>query len=426
MPNKFNLLNLSIFFVFITVFVSLFLFINLRQDRYDYFLYLYGESVYPASKALLKALSRDGEIVALPEIYLNDKRQESTLIELRPDLREIRILIGKQSVVFPVKYSDLEGRGPVSADLIHLLPKDLERPNAPLKIGEKTIYLLPDQFRVVPEFETVVHLFCVENGAPCRENSLILNGLERPLNSGCLKFTAIFKNNADVALAFKGGPVFTAQIPYKGKMFRFFEDTKGLLLASLTDVKNVDLDCYNKGKWIGSDVLSVDFDGVVLPPSYKNCDTIQASFNSSRPGAVFAVYSKSKTLTAPVDDPYYSGLAKVISNFPESAREVFITSYNSSFFKPLPLIFNGEILEKRFNAQRDAKLEKYRLVLIISSLVGLVLFARALFIRIKVVEGEEGELISLSLKKQRAIALAGIVLYIVFFVFLIYLLDHLA
>ena len=65
----------SVLFVFIllSVGVFIFLFVNAQQDRYDYFIYLYGAEVAPGSKALLKVISRDGEFVTNPKYSLRQK-----------------------------------------------------------------------------------------------------------------------------------------------------------------------------------------------------------------------------------------------------------------------------------------------------------------------------------------------------------------
>ena len=76
--------------IYLSAFLSVCLFVNAQMNKYDYFIYLYGESTAPGSKALVKVLSRDGELVSNPVVYINGIKQLSSLIDLRPDMKEMR------------------------------------------------------------------------------------------------------------------------------------------------------------------------------------------------------------------------------------------------------------------------------------------------------------------------------------------------
>jgi hypothetical protein len=65
-------------------------------------------------------------------------------------------------------------------------------------------------------------------------------------------------------------------------------------------------------------------------------------------------------------------------------------------------------------------------MLIISSILGFALFAYIMFKNIKVVEDEDGEVISNSLAKQRAIAISALAFYALFILGLLYFLNNLA
>jgi len=413
-------------FILLSVGVFIFLFVNAQQDRYDYFIYLYGAEVAPGSKALLKVISRDGEFVTNPEIFINGRKSATSLIDIRPDLREIAVVVGKSEVKFPVRYSDLENIRVPAPVRTHISAKELENVPFPAVSGTKTVFLLPDQFRAVPEFETKVHFYCLDGDGPCREREIIINGIAKELKEGYLSFTTIFTHEKNVNISFSDGSSVIAKVPYNGKMFKFYTDDSGMMLASLSDTSNVHVDCYSKERWIGTDIVAINNAGTRLPDGYMNCETVQASFNSSSPGATYVVFSRSPDLKGEVDDPYYSGLVQFLQKFPLQAQESFIRSYNSSFFMPLPLIFSGEVLEKEFNEKKSGELNFYWWMILISSLAGLILFIRTVFRKMKVVEGIDGELISRSMNNQRLILAGAIVLYAGVIFLLLYLLKNLA
>ena len=100
MPNKPLFLKIVSVVIYLTAFVSVCLFVNTQMVKYDYFIYLYGTSAAPGSKALVKVLSRDGELVSNPVVYVNGIRQLSSLIDLRPDMKEIKVVFGRPKRCF--------------------------------------------------------------------------------------------------------------------------------------------------------------------------------------------------------------------------------------------------------------------------------------------------------------------------------------
>ena len=419
------LLKIASIVIYLTAFVSVCLFVNTQMVKYDYFIYLYGTSTAPGSKALVKVLSRDGELVSNPVVFVNGVRQLSSLIDLRPDMKEIKVVFGTTEAAFPLKYKDVADYGfkPQKA----LRPTNQETEKAKIvNVGPRKIFLLPENFRAVSEFETTVGLYCTENDKPCSDTSIFLDGSQHKLNGGFMKFTTVFGKDQGVNISFENGDSAYIPIPYPGKMFKFYKTKDSLTLASLSDTRNVHIDCFNDGKWVGTDIAAIGYTGLVLPEPYSRCDTVQASMNSASPGTMFAVLSSVKTPVGKVDDPYYSALSKAFSHFSPAAQRYFTTSYNASFFQPLSMIFSGEKLEKEFNAARDKELSAYLTVLIISSILGFFLFAYIMLKNIKVVEDEDGEVISNSLAKQRAIAIGALTFYALFILGLLYFLNNLA
>lgn len=425
MPNKSLLFKIVSTVIYLTAFVSVCLFVNTQMVKYDYFIYLYGTSTAPGSKALVKVLSRDGELVSNPVVYVNGVKQLSSLIDLRPDMKEIKVVFGTTEAAFPLKYKDVADYGFKPQKKLRPTRHEAEKAKL-VSVGNRKIFLLPENFRAVPEFETTVGLYCTENDNPCGDASIFLDGSQHALNGGFMKFTTVFGNVQGVNVSFESGESAYIPIPYPGKMFKFYKTKDSLTLASLSDTRNVHIDCFNDGKWVGTDVVSVGYEGLVLPKPYTQCDTVQASLNSAYPGTMFAVLTSAKTLLGNIDDPYFSQLAKALPKFSPAAQRYFVTSYNSSFFQPLSTIFSGERLEKEFNAARDKELSIYRTMLIISSILGFFLFAYIMLKNIKVVEDEEGEVISNSLAKQRATAIAALAFYALFILGLLYFLNNLA
>lgn len=425
MPGKPLLLKIISLVTYLTAFVSVCLFVNTQMVKYDYFIYLYGTSTAPGSKALVKVLSRDGELVSNPVVFVNGVKQLSSLIDLRPDMKEIKVVFGTTEAAFPLKYKDVADYSFTPQKKLRPARQEAEKAKI-VNVGQRKIFLLPENFRAVSEFETTVGLFCTENDKPCTDTSIFLDGSQHELNGGFMKFSTVFGKDQGVNISFENGDSGYIPIPYPGKMFKFYKTQSSLTLASLSDTRNVHIDCFNDGKWVGTDIVSVSYEGLVLPEPYTRCDTVQASLNSASPGTMFAVITSAKTLLGNIDDPYFSPLAKALPQFSQSAQRFFVTSYNSSFFQPLSTIFSGEKLEKEFNASRNAELSAYRIMLIISAVIGFFLFGYIMLKNIKVIEDEDGEVISNSLAKQRAIAICALSLYVLFILGLLYFLNNLA
>lgn len=409
--------------VFITLF---FIFLEVRTERYNYFLNLYGDSVALDSKALAVIVARDGVIVPEPELYINGKKAPHTLIDLRPDLLEISAKIGEFEPVFPVNYKMIENRGAPQRKFIQLNEFETEKAPLPASAGTRTVFLLPDQFRAVPEFEIEMHLFCLDGTQPCADTTLFINGNETQMNKGYSVFKTVFGVDNTTNIAFSDGSAVTAQTPYIGKMLRFIIDNGHISITGLTDMPNVYIDCYSKNRWLGTDIIKVSSSGTALPDSYMNCDTVQASMNSASPGTTVAVITDIPYLLGPVNDSYYLELGRNIEKFGPAVKEIFAKSYNSSFFRVLPVIFSGEDLEKQFVADRDRTLDILWWSMFLLAAAGFAFFIFTVMERFRVIEGIDGELISHSINRQRAMLAVASLFYILFFTFLLYLLRNMA
>ena len=413
--------------VLISLFVLIYLFVNIQQDKYNYFLYLYGDSVKPGATALVKVISRDGEIVPDPGLEINGKKVNTQLIKLTPGIKEIKANVGQFTTVFPFKFSDLDGKVPQS-ETIQLSQKEIEKKPEPSTDGNHTIFLLPEFFRFVPEMTTTVNLFCVEQstGNPCTESDIIINGQPIEMIKGYSVFKTVFRTENKVKIAFTDGSMIDAEVPYKGKMFDLQVSDNGIKAFSLVEIPNVHIDCFSKDKWIGTDILRLTAQGVELPEHYTKCHRIQISFNSNSPGTTFLTYTKSPELIEKVADPYYIGLAPSIDKFSRTAKYSFFKSYNSSFFTTVPLIFSGNTLETQFMKEKNSKLDTIWWLIFSVALFGLVLFIFTAFNNVKEVEGIDGELISHSKNRQYFFLISVAAIYTAFISMLLYLLNNLA
>jgi len=413
--------------VLVTLFILIYLFVNIQQDKYNYFLYLYGDSVKAGSTALVKVISRDGEIVQNPGLEINGKKVRTQLIKLTPDIKEIKAQIGKFSMTFPFKFSDLGGSTP-SQEIIQLSREDILNDPTPHTDGTRTVFLLPRYFRFVPEMTTSVNLFCIVNstGEPCSDTEIIINGKPVEMLKGYAMFKTIFRTESNVKIAFTDGNLIDAQMPFKGKMFSLLVNGDSIKAVSLVEISNVHIDCFSKEKWIGTDILRINAHGVELPKHYKNCHRIQLSFNSNSPGTTFLSYTKSSDLIKKVSDSYYSDLAPSIDKFSNFAKYKFFASYNSSFFTTVPLIFSGVRLETQFIKEKASKLNTIWWLILLVALFGLIIFVTTTLKNVKEVEGIDGELISHSKNKQYILLSSVGIIYIVFVSMLLYLLNNLA
>jgi hypothetical protein len=275
---------------------------------------------------------------------------------------------------------------------------------------------------------TSVNLFCIENstGDPCSDTEIIVNGKPVLMRKGYAVFKTVFRTENKIKIAFTDGNLIDAQVPFKGKMFDLQVDGDKIRAISLVEIANVHIDCFSKDKWLGTDVLRLNSQGVELPDHYKNCHRIQLSFNSNSPGTSYLSYTKSPELLKKVSDPYYIKLAPSIDKFSQDAKYNFFTSYNSSFFTTIPLLFSGNTLETEFLKEKESKLNTIWWLILITALFGLVLFSSTVFKSVKEVEGIDGELISHSKNRQYTILAAVVVFYTAFIAMLLYLLDNLA
>ncbi|HDT11307.1 MAG TPA: hypothetical protein ENN58_01065, partial [bacterium] len=175
----------ALFFIIIAVmFFLLFFYINIQQEKYNYLLYFYGDSVSPGSQVLVKVISKDGGIVSNPDLKVNGKKHDSHLLELYPDLKEIHLKVGSFETVFPVKYRDIADSSLNVPFYIQFSEAEMSNvPKVP-RAGNRSIFIIPDSFRMVPEFETTIHLYCLSEGKPCKDDRIFINNTEKELKRG--------------------------------------------------------------------------------------------------------------------------------------------------------------------------------------------------------------------------------------------------
>jgi hypothetical protein len=409
-----------------TMFLLLFFYINIQQEKYGYLIYFYGEGVSPGAPVLVRVISKDGEVVNNPDLSVNGKKHDSHLLELYPDLKEIKLKVGSFETVYPLKYRDIAQRSLNVPSYIQFSQAEIENLPRPPRAGNRHLFVVPETFRIVPEYDTTVHLYCVEEGQPCKDRTVFINGIEKELKSGHVSYSTVMTTDNSISFVFKDGTSVVTKYPFYGKQFKFKERSGQIELNSLIGTYNVHIDCYQSGKWVKTDIVNVPSSGIVLPDDYRYCDRIQASFNSHDPGGTFAVYTRSRKLEAPVADPYYSELVPFLNKFSAQAAYSFENSYNSSFFIPLTMVFSGNVLEEKFLEEQKEKLSFLWWAILFVSVFSMVVFTVVIFSRFKVVEGIDGELITHSLAKQKAMLAIAVSFYTIVIVSLLYLLKNLA
>jgi hypothetical protein len=418
-----KIIFISILFI---QFALLFSFINIQQEKYSYLIYLYGDTVSPGSISLLKVFSKDGEVVTNPNILINGKKHESHLLNLNADLREIHLKVGSVETVFPVRYRDIAERSVQKPNPVQFSQSEISNlPEIPMA-GERHLFLVPNPIKIVPEFETTVYLYCIEKTGVCKDRTVFVNNMEKELKNGFASFKTTLTTDNSINILFKDGTSVTTQYPFYGKQFKFTQKEGDLWINSLIDTSNVHIDCFQSGKWIKTDIIHVSSSGQKLPSDYRYCDRIQASFNSADPGGTFAVHSRGDERGIQVTDRYYAKLFSNLDMFSEYAQDRFLRSYETSFFIPLTILFSGEILEEKFLEDQREKLSSLWWAILTVSFLSLIFFVVVMYSKFRVVEGLDGELVTLSLGKQKAMLAFAVCFYTIVIVGLLYLLKNLA
>ncbi len=424
LSDGYKIISAAILFA---AFILLFTYINIQQERYSYLIYLYGDSVSPGSTALIRILSKDGEVVTNPDIKVNGRKHDSHLINLNADLREIHLKVGSFETTFPIKYryiseSLLEARTPVqfsSAEISNL-------PSVP-EAGERKIFLVPDPLKIVPEFETEVYLYCLSGKSVCNDEKIFINNIEKELKNGFTSYRTAITTDSSVNIIFSDGTSVTTQYPFYGRQLRFTTAENGnIVINALIETANVHIDCFQSGKWVKTDIVYVPASGLRLPDDYRHCDRIQASFNSADPSGTFAVYSRGDKRGVHVTDPYYSELFSNLEKFSGYAQERFLRSYETSYFIPLTTLFSGEVLEEKFLEEKSKKLSSLWWAILALSILSMIFFTFVMYSNINVVEGIDGELVTHSPGKQKAMLAFAIGFYTIVVAGLLYLLKNLA
>jgi len=404
------------------------LFFDQQQHKFHFYLHLYGRHPAKTHKAVVMIMAKDGAIVQNPHLEINGKKVEGNLIELNASVRTIDTNVDGFKSHFAISWDDIVNRGRFVPKEQGFTPREL---GAAQKIKEtsfiagREIFLLPNSFRMVAEFNVPGYIYCLQDGNPCSDTSLNLDGKDYPLKKGVAEVVFRMPPSTMAVISFPDGDVGAVAYPFKGRMF-FWDDTKELLtLQTLIPVRRVVIDCYKAGEWLFSDGVSCE-GALTLPTRYELCDRIQASFDSGTPGTSFAVFTENTSENTIVVDPYYNSFIEKLPLFEKKHTQIFSRIYQRAFFLPLAHLYDGRTQEKLFNEKQRGTIKVIWGGIALILIFGILFFNFSVFRKIRVVEGEDGELLTHSFSKQ-VMALAASTLLLSLFAFgLLYLLKHMA
>lgn len=373
-------------------------------------------------------MAKDGAIVQNPQLTINGQKKEGNLITIDPSVRAIETDVDGFQARFEISWEEMVNKARFLPENHSFTQQEIhasKRIKETSFIGGREIFLLPTSFRMVAEFDVPGYIYCLKGGKPCSDNSLSLDGKEYPLKNGVAEVIFKMPPSTMAVISFPDGAMGAVGFPFKGKMFWWDEAKEVLSLQTLIPVRRIVIDCFKKEKWLFSDAVSSE--GILtLPRRYEQCDRIQASFDSGNPGRSFAVFTSHSEGDTQVVDPYYNALVEKITLFGENHLQIFSRIYQRSFFIPLVHLYNGRVQEKLFAEHQRSKMALLWWGIASILIFGILFFSYSVLREIKVVEDEDGELLTHSFNKQMVALIASSALLSLFAFGLLYLLKHMA
>lgn len=373
-------------------------------------------------------MAKDGAIVQSPELEINGKKHVGNLISINASVRSINTNVGGFESHFDISWDDILNKARFVPTEISFTTQEI---NAAQRIKEtsfiagREIFLLPTSFRMVSEFDIPGYIYCLRNGSPCSDSSLTLDGKEYPVKNGVAEVTFRMPPSGMAVISFPDNSTGAVAYPFRGKMFWWDQTDKILSLQTLIPISRIIIDCYQKESWLFSDAISSQ--GITaLPKRYERCDRIQASFDSGNPGRSFAVFTAKAEGNTVVTDPYYNGLTGNLGLFGKEHIYRFSRIYQRASFLPLIHLYNGRAQEKLFYEEQSETMFLLWSGILFLLTAGIIFFTYSVFRKIRVVEGEDGELLTYSFNKQVLTLAASSALLSLFAFGLLYLLKHMA
>jgi len=395
-----------------------------QHERLDYYLYLFGTDLGENKRILARVITKDGFLLSRPKFKINSKKREGYVFSFEGRIKNIDLEIGNGEISFPIKWNNLWNNSKKKGHVYNFTEKEINNSfslrNAS-KIGKREIFLLPESFRIIPEFKTKVYLFCFEESKLCPDGPVSVGRERVELKNGVAEIEMTSPPEGQIKIAFDGVGDIYAAFPFTGKMFNIERRGVKKILYSLIDHREVYLDCYNRGAWQYSELVATSANGGVLPERYDKCDRIQVSFYSYDPGSTFFVYSEEPAGTISISDPYYTRLYENLESLLPNWRGRVLEIYNRSTFYGLTMLYSGVDYEKDYNEVKRKKLNSIWWIFLFVSVAGFVYFLVFMLRRTSVIKDEDGELLTLSLRKQRFVIVITSSIIFLFLFLLLYL-----
>ncbi len=415
------------FLAVIFALTSVFLYIH--DEKLDYYLYLYGDDIRTTPRLLIRIMSKDGYIVPDAKITADGRPVEGVLLDVSKPVRVLAFTVGGNEYRYELDFGKLFEEGAKRLPDDWLTGKELDNGRETVKrmaAAARRVYLLPDTIRMFGELENRVTIFCFTATGPCDDASITIDDATIPLEGGVGSGTIFLPIRNETDAFFPDGTAATVLFPYTGRMFSLAEEGDRLILRTLVEARNVHIDCWRAGIWQFTDVVTGKPEGGKLPVHYAACDRVQVSFDSRDPNGNFLVRSSETATVADIADPYYQALLADISKYRPELAATLLARYPAIRFHRLNTIYTGTDFEKTFDERKQAKLRVVWWLLLVTAVAGLALFTVFSARRFSVVEGEEGELVTLSRRQQQFMLAALVGGLALFFILLLSVLGNLA
>ncbi len=394
-------------------------FFTIHGQRIDYYLDLYGGDLTVHPRIFARVTSSDGIFARDAEMVIDGKKVDGWLLDARQNIHAIKVTVGGVSAEYAIDWAKLYERSRGGFGEVFPNEKDIENASNAVKmisVGGRELFVMPRDFRFYPEFSNQLHVFCFTWEGACSDISVLLSGKEVPLDRGYGMVDLVPPVDGRLQVLFDDGSSGVIIAPFNGKYFFIRETAGSLTVHTVSDARNVHVDCYRSGLWQFTDVIDVTYEGVRLPENYKDCGRIQLSFDSANPGGSMFVLTREAASPAQVHDPYGAALLERMKRFMPERLGIINAAYDASRFITLKSLFSGADYAKQFTLQRKSREKIVWWAMVVVSVFELYLFGLYLWRRIEVIEGEEGELISRSLRQQKlliAVAVGGVALFFI-------------
>ncbi|MFO7736628.1 MAG: hypothetical protein R6W70_10520, partial [bacterium] len=218
--------TIALISVLLVLFVLIWIYLSVHTKRVEYYLFLYGDDLSSTEKVYAQVLSRDGITVKNPVLKINGRfKSENSMIDMHSSVKSISVIVGDVTVDYPVNYDKIKRNSRRERTVSQFTSKEIEenRNGSKIaKIGGRKIYVLPETFRMYPEYETVVHFFCFTEEAPCSEK-VFINGDETAFENGAVSGKITMPMRQTAVFEFENGDSGELLFPYKGRSFMIKE-----------------------------------------------------------------------------------------------------------------------------------------------------------------------------------------------------------